>query len=305
MRSTMIAGMSLVAALAGVVAGAGALAQAGGDDPLLRPIEPEFAKRWLTPNAPTRLYGNTYLVGHGGLNVALIDTGKGLVLVDGGVPQGVLTVEDNIRKLGFKLSDIKVILSTEPHYDHAGGLAALARDSGATVIASKEAAETLRQGKSGPEDPQFGQLASFPPVEKVNVLPDKAKLIVGKILIYAYATPGHTAGSMSWGWKSCEASKCLNILFGSSLNPVSAPGYRFTDHAPIVASFRTSIARMRKLPCDILLSAHPDQSGGDVKFTALAAGKTPNPFIDPKACSAYADKFTGLLEARLAKEKQP
>ncbi|MFZ8510109.1 MBL fold metallo-hydrolase, partial [Staphylococcus aureus] len=83
-----------------------------------------------------RIYGNTYLVGFRKMNVALIDTGAGLILIDAALPQSVAAVEANIRTLGFKLRDVKFILSTEPHYDHAGGLAALARDSGATIIAS-------------------------------------------------------------------------------------------------------------------------------------------------------------------------
>src|ERR1700761_8661112 len=143
MRCTVMIGMSLAAALAG----SAATSQAS-DDPLLRPIAPDYAARWLTPQAPVRVYGNAWLVGFGGLSVGLIKTDAGLILIDGALPQSVGAVEANIRTLGFDPKQIRYILSTEPHYDHASGIAALARDSGATVIASVPAAKVLRQGHS-------------------------------------------------------------------------------------------------------------------------------------------------------------
>lgn len=277
---------------------------AAADDPLTRPIAPEAAARWLTPQQPARIYGNSYLVGFGGLNVALIRTDAGLILIDGAVPQAVGTVEANIRKLGFRVRDIKLILSTEPHFDHAGGLAALARDSGATVVASAPAARVLRQGYSDADDPQAGLVPSFPPVAKIRVIEDGEMILLGKTAITARATPGHTPGSMSWTWRSCEGRKCLNMVFASSLNPISADAYRFSApaNAPTRAAFTRTFAVMRHMPCDILLTPHPDQSGGDVKFRQLQRHKGPNPFIDRGACRAYADKFAGLFAARLAEE---
>lgn len=277
---------------------------AAADDPLTRPIMPEAATRWLTPQPPARIYGNAYLVGFGGLNVALIRTDAGLILIDGAVPQAVGSVEANIRKLGFRVRDIKLILSTEPHADHAGGLAALARDSGATVVASGPAARVLRQGHSDADDPQAGLVPGFSPVAKIRVVEDGEMILLGKTAITARATPGHTPGSMSWTWRSCEGSKCLNMVFASSLNPISADAYRFSApaNAPTRAAFTRTFAVMRHMPCDILLTAHPNQSGGDVKFRQLQRHAASNPFIDPGACRAYADKFAGLFAARLADE---
>ncbi|MEN2785724.1 subclass B3 metallo-beta-lactamase [Sphingomonas qilianensis] len=294
--------MSLVGVLA--VAGAGGAAS-NGDDPLLRPIAGDYAARWLSPQPPTRIFGNSYLVGFGGLNVALIRTQAGLILIDGAVPQAVPAIERNIRALGFKLGDVKYILSTEPHYDHAGGLAALARDTGATVVASGAAAAVLRRGRSGAGDPQAAQLPPFPPVQRLRIVRDGAQLKLGDTIVTAHATPGHTAGSMSWAWRSCEGAQCAAVVFASSLNPVAAEGYRFSDpaHAAVVAAFRGTFATLRAMPCDILLTAHPDQSGGDVAFARLQQQRTPNPFVDPGACRAYVRKFERLLDKRLAKER--
>ena len=299
MRFAMKVAMSLAAVSASTVT----MAQ-GGDDPLRRPVAPDYARRWLTPQAPIRVYGNSYLVGFAGLNVGLIDTGAGLILIDGALPQSVDALEANIRRLGFDPKRIRYILSTEPHYDHASGIAALVRDSGATVLAGVPAAKALRQGHSGDDDPQAAILLAYPPIANVRGMRDGEQVRLGNTVITARATPGHTLGSTSWSWRSCEGKRCLNMVFASSFNPISADDWRFTDpaHRAIVTGFRHSFAVMRRLPCDVLLTPHPEQSGGDVKYARLAERRTPNPFIDAGACRAYADKHAALLDARLAKE---
>jgi metallo-beta-lactamase class B len=273
------------------------------DDPLTRPIAPEAAAKWIGPQAPMRVYGNTYLVGFQGMNVGLIDTGKGLILIDGAVPQSVRALEANLRTLGFRIQDVKLILSTEPHFDHAGGLAALARDSGATVLAGGWAVTVLKQGKSTPDDPQAAWLEAFPAVSRVRAVKDGQVIRLGNVAVTARATPGHTPGSMSWTWRSCEGRACKTVVFGSSINPVAADGYRFTRHPEVVASFRASHARFRALPCDILFSAHPDNSGGVEKYARFAKGVRPNPYVDPGACRAYAARSERALAERLAEEK--
>jgi metallo-beta-lactamase class B len=299
MLKTTIAWMGLAAMLGGA-----AVASQRGDDPLLRPIEPDYAARWLVPQKPARIFGNTYLVGFGGLNLGLIRTDAGLILIDGAVPQAVSAIEANIRTLGFKLSDVKMILSTEPHFDHAGGLAALSRDTGAPVIASAAAARVLR-GEADMDDPQHALLAPFPAVRNLKVARPGETFRLGGTIVTAIATPGHTAGSMSWTWRSCEGRRCVAAVFASSFNPVSADGYRFSDpaHARILANYRRSFATMQTLPCGLLISAHPDQSGGDVKFREFMAKPVPNPFLDSGACRTYAGKYARLLAARLAKER--
>ncbi|WP_255326473.1 subclass B3 metallo-beta-lactamase [Sphingobium sp. EM0848] len=282
-----------------------AMGRAATGDPLLRPIAPDHAKQWLAPQQPMRIFGNVYLVGFGGLNVGLVRTSAGLILIDGAVPQAVPAVEANIRRLGFRLEDVKLILSTEPHWDHAGGLAALARDTRATVLASAAAAGVLRTGHSGPDDPQAPALETFPPVSSLRVVRDGETVRLGNTVVTAIATPGHTQGSMSWRWTSCEGRRCLPVVFASSFNPIAAQGQRLTEpaHRWTLDAFPRSFARMRRLPCGILLSAHPEQSDGDRKLTLLRKKREPNPFIDPGACRAYANRFARLFTERVEKER--
>lgn len=304
----MIAMMTVAAWLAGVsgvslpsieeaharmITGTASVTTAGTDDPLTRPMEVERAKIWLAPLPPEKIFGSSYLVGFGGLSVALIDTGAGLVLVDGALPQAASAILDNVRKLGFDPKDIKFILSTEPHYDHSGGLAALARDTGATVVASARGADGLRSGVFAKDDPQLDYGGSWPRVTRLRVVKDGEVIKLGRTAITAHATPGHTMGSMSWGWQACEGKTCKAIVFASSLNPASAAGYRYTapSSTAIVRGFEASYMRMDRLACDILISAHPDNAG---------KGRYNN---NPGACRSYAERSRELLAKRLARER--
>ena len=273
-------------------------------DPLLRPIEPVAASRWLMEQPPLHIYGNTYLVGFGGLNVGLIRTKAGLILIDGSVPQGVKAVEAHIRALGFRVQDIRYILSTEPHFDHASGIAALARDSHATVLAGKAAVRALETGAPTPDDPQAGYHMRYHGIGPVKGISDGYTFVLGGVAVTAVATPGHTPGSTSWTWQSCEAGACKAMVFASSLSPISAEDYLFTapDHLSELEGFRHSFATMKEIPCDVLISAHPDQSGGTAKAAKLRAGAEPNPFVDPDACRAFAADFEKQFDRRIADE---
>jgi len=274
-------------------------------DPLLRPVEPVAASRWLVDQPPLHVYGNTYLVGFAGLNVGLIQTKDGLILIDGSVPQGVKAIEAHIRALGFRVRDVRYILSTEPHFDHASGIGALARDSHATVLAGKAAVRALETGVPGADDPQAGYHARYHGVGPVRGVGDGYKVNLGGVTVTAVTTPGHTPGSTSWTWQSCEQGACKQVVFSASLNPISADDYRFTDpaHAGERDGFRRSFATMKAMPCDVLISAHPNQSGGDEKARRLRAGEQPNPFVDPNACRAYAARSEKAFEQRVADEK--
>lgn len=273
---------------------------AGHDDPLTAalPANPD----WLKPQTPLKLYGNTYFVGTSGLSIVLIDTGDGLILIDGALPQTVGATEANIRQLGFRVEDIRYILNTEAHFDHSGGLAALARDSGADVIASPIGAAALRAGQVDAHDPQASDISRSPPVPNTRGIEDGGELRLGNTAVTAVFTPGHTPGSVSWTWRSCEGEACMNVVFASSLNAVANGGFTYTGHPEVTAQLRASIDRVEGLSCDLLISAHPDNSGGDVKIAALEAGVTPNPFLAPGACPAYAERARGRLQARLDRE---
>ena len=299
--------MRAIRALAtiGLVFGPVPVARAGSDDPLIQPIAPDLAPLWLVPQAPVRVHGTTWLVGSTRMNIVLIDSGAGLILIDAGLPQAVPMLERTIVEAGFSIRDVKLILSSEPHYDHAGGLAALARDSGATVLASAPGAAVLRAGHSGAEDPQRATLFAYPPVERVRVVRDGEVVRLGNVRITAHASPGHTPGSMSWSWTSCDAGKdCASMVFAASLNSLTDGHYRYADaaHRAVVRRFRRTFAMVRALPCDILITGHPEHSDGAAKRDRLAANPASDAFRDPGACRTLADRYEAAFDERLAQE---
>jgi len=277
-------------------------------DPLTQPIVYGDTEQWNRPHAPQRIYGETYYVGVAGLSSVLIRTDDGLVLIDGDLPQSAPLIEANITKLGFKLTDVKYVLNSHAHNDHAGGIAALVRDSGATAVASPSGAKALRNGRLVADDPQAAdtKTASFPVVARVRDISDGEVLYLGNTAITAHFTPGHTPGSTSWTWKSCENGRCLDLVYADSLTPISSQGFHFladASHGDLTASFRKSIQTVANLPCDILISTHPDASGTDERLAKLAVQREPNPMIDAQACRRYAAKYENLLDQRISKEK--
>jgi metallo-beta-lactamase class B len=145
-------------------------------------------------------------------------------------------------------------------------------------------------------------------VKHVKVVADGETLRVGDLAVTAHLTPGHTPGSTTWTWRSCEGSRCLQIVYADSLNPVSAPGFRFTGdagHPSIEAAFRRSIATVRSLPCDVLLAVHPSFAGMEEKLRRRREQPGSEPFVDPTACRTYAGDAARRFDQRLAEEGKP
>jgi metallo-beta-lactamase class B len=261
--------------------------------------------QWNVLQAPYRIHGNTYYVGVAGLSSILIASKQGHILLDGALPQSAQFIEQNIRHLGFRLEDVRYIVNSHAHFDHAGGIAALQRLSGAAVAASPATARVLQTGELMPDDPQYGngkKETSFPAAKNIQIIQDNHVVRVGDIAITARFTPGHTAGGTTWTWKSCEQSQCVDVVYADSLTAVSTDDYRFSDHPQVADALRNSIARVAGLSCDILISAHPEFADLPRKQARLKTTKE-NPFVDDRACKQYAAAATERLNDRLLKEQ--
>jgi metallo-beta-lactamase class B len=262
-------------------------------------------EEWNRPYEPFKVFGNTYYVGAEGVSAVLISNGGGSILLDGGLPQTAARIDANIRRLGFKTEDIRLIVNSHAHYDHAGGIAALQRVSGATVAASRAGKLALELGEPTRDDPQYalGRAANaFPALKNVHAASDGATLRAGDLAVTAQYTPGHTPGSTTWTWRSCEGSKCYDIVYADSLNSVSAPEFKFTGAPSLVETFRKSIARVAALPCDIIISVHPSGTGMDEKVKKRREQPSTDPFVNPNGCKAYAKGAAARLDARVAEE---
>ena len=256
---------------------------------------------WNKPQRPFRIYGNTYYVGTHGLNSVLIASEGGHVLIDGALQESAPLIAANIRSLGFRIEDVKLIVTSHAHFDHAGGVAELQRLSGARVAASPWSADALKRAVPR-DDPQFGILRPVAHVAQVEILRANEILSVGAVTITEHSTPGHTPGGTSWTWRSCENGRCLNLVYADSLSPVSADGYLFSrrkEH-PQPDDFERSFSFLDTTPCDILITPHPEVS--HLWERLEQRNSRPDAMIDPAACHVLAETSREQLRKRLATE---
>jgi len=277
-----------------------ALAVAG----LVACLQPAAANDWNTPQEPFPLYGNTYYVGTHGLSAVLITSPQGHILIDGGSDQSAPQIVRNMRQIGFKVEDIRFILNSHAHFDHAGGIAELQRLSGAEVLVGSAAVRVLASGQADKSDPQYTDLQPMAPTARVRGVADGDVVKLGPLAVTMHATPGHTQGGASWTWNAVEGGRTAHMVYADSLNAMDAGPFRYRGHPSYPtarADLERSIATVAGLPCDVLVSAHPEGSDLWQRYTRRAA-RGNAAFIDTTACRTYADKARVRLAAQLTKE---
>jgi metallo-beta-lactamase class B len=207
--------------------------------------------QWTKQTTPFVIAGNIYYVGTEGLAAYLIATPKGLILLDATMEENVPAIEANIRALGFKPSDVKILLNTHAHFDHAGGLAAMKRDTGAMLEAMAQDVPALEQGKH-----MGGQnyVGTFAPVKVDRALHDGATVTLGGVTMRAILTAGHTPGCTTW----TTTVKRLTVVFPCSLTVAGNILVGNKAYPHIVSDYRASIRRIGAMDADIVLPAHPE-----------------------------------------------
>lgn len=212
------------------------------------------------PAPPVRIYGNVWYVGTCNVTVLLLTSPKGHVLMDSATAEAAPQILANIKSAGFDPKDVRWIVSSHEHFDHVGGLAFLKRATGAKVVARDAAAAIFRSGKVSPDDPQVQEIHGFDPVRPDRVMTAGNTLQVGPIHLTLLATPGHTEGSTSWTWQSCDGADCRKFTYLDSISALQLGTYRFKDHPERVAMFRQTFDLIDKMDCGIVLTPHPSVS---------------------------------------------
>ena len=226
------------------------------------------------------------------------------LLIDAGLPQSAALIRANVESLGFRMRDVKLIVNSHAHYDHAGGIAELQRASGARVAASPWSAKVMKTGTSQPGDPQLGIAFAYPAVSNVETFAFEDTLRVGPIALVPHATGGHTPGGTSWSWRSCDAAGCLDFVYADSETPVSADDFLFTRNSTYptaIADFERSFATLEHLSCDVLVTPHPAVSSLWDRVSP-SDGTIGPAFVDRDACKRYAATARRALAQRVAKE---
>jgi len=243
------------------------------------------------PAEPFRIAGNLYYVGANDVAAFLLTGPEGHVLIDGGYPGTAPMIMASIARLGFRVADVAVLLNSEPHQDHAGGLAALQAASGAKLWASEASAVTLAAGGADPDLAwplravmRIG-LLGYPAVRVDHRVRDGDTIRVGPTTLTAHVTGGHTRGCTTWSFTVRDGDRVLNVVSACSL--VVLGGMRYPEQAAdLERTFRT----LRGLPADIWVSSHARLWGRYRKFVARDTARHPvDPFIDPDGYRAYVD----------------
>jgi len=255
----------------------------------------EQSRAMNQPVAPFHIIGNIYYVGASDITSYLIVTPQGDILLDGGFVETAPQIEANIRTLGFKLADVKILLNSHEHLDHAGGLAELKRLTGAHLVAMAEEVPALESG------------ASFPAVTPDRVIHDGDTIKLGGVTMTAHLTPGHTRGCTTWTMVTKDAGNSYNVVFVGSASVL--PNYKLIDrpgdpatYPGIEADYEKTFRVLKSLPCDVFLGAHGSFYSLAQKREVMLTNPPQNPFIDPWGYRAYITRAEAAFQAELQRE---
>jgi metallo-beta-lactamase class B len=257
----------------------------------LRELRPATKRGGQQPAEPFRIAGNFYYVGANDLAAYLITSPEGHAVLDGGYPTTALMIMESIAKLGFDITDVKVLLNSAPYPDHAGGLAALQQASGAELWASDASADIIASGGVDPNGAlplrtlaAIG-LLSYPAARVDHRFKDGDTIRVGPTTLTAHVTGGSTRGCTSWSFSVRDADRPLNVVSACPLQITI--GLRYPEQRDDIAR---SIRVLRSLPADIWVTSRARPWGRYRKFVASQTAKNPvDPFIDREGYHAFLD----------------
>jgi metallo-beta-lactamase class B len=259
----------------------------------LRPMAQKTSNQraeWNQPLQPFHLIGNIYYVGAKGVSAFLIVTPMGSILLDGGLPETAAQIARNVAKLGFRLNDVKFLLNSHAHFDHAGGLAELKRLSGATMVASSGDAPALRAGGRG-----------MPAVSIDRIVGDGDTVRVGDATLTANVTPGHTKGCTTWTMTTNENDRTYSVVFYCSTSVVDRLTGN-TRYPQIVTDYERSFRKLRALSSDVFLAPHPGFFDMEDKRERMKVGG-PNPFVDSTELHRFVENSERQFRVELEKQR--
>ena len=254
---------------------------------------------WTRPIAPFQVVGPIWYVGTEGLAAYLIKTRDGAILLDGTMAENVPAIERNIAAVGVRLHDVRLLLNSHAHFDHAAGLAKLKADTGARLAAGIGDRAALDTGVP-PGETSYGVIR-FPAVHVDRAMRDGERVRLGGVVLTAHATPGHTPGNTSWSMRVVEGSRTLDVVFAGSLTVAGNRLVGNRRYPGIVADFRHSFTTMAALPADVVLPAHPE--GADVigRGRRAAAGEA-GAFVAPGLLAQLTATAKAAFEGELARQ---
>lgn len=258
---------------------------------------PSRREAWNAPAEPFRVVDRVYYVGTAGLASYLFEARDGLILLDGALPESAPAIEAHIARLGFELSQVKILLNSHAHFDHSGGLARLKKDTGAKLYAMEGDVSALEGGFYLGSEADASLRA--PPVKVDGVLHDGDVVALGDLSLRATATPGHSRGCTSWRTTVHEGSRSLELIVFCS---ATVAGNRITpplQYPGIVEDYRATFAKAKEMHVDVFLAPHPEFFDLGGKRARMTPG-APNPFVAPGEFRPFVEKLEAEFEETLA-----
>jgi metallo-beta-lactamase class B len=257
--------------------------------------------QWNQTAEPFRIVGNVYYVGASRVSSILITALKGHILVESGFRETVPLIEANVKKLGFRFEDIRLLLSSHGHFDHSGGLAEIKARTKARLLVSPKDAELFSRGGKG--DPNLGDAYPFPPVKPDGLLHDGEVVELGGTALTAHFTPGHTPGCITFTTTVREGKRDYHVVFPCSL---TAPGYRLIGNPKypnIVEDYESTFAKLAALPCDIFIPHH-SPAAELIERSRKSGGDEGNPFADPEGYQRWLANARSAFHRQLDEQKK-
>ncbi len=251
-----------------------------------------------------RIIGNVYYVGASSVTAFLITTADGHVLIDGGFEETVPLIRAGVERLGFRFEDIRLLLNSHAHFDHAGGLATIQAATGARFVASVREAPALERGGLG--DDLLGDDAPFSPIRVDQRVTDGQAVSLGGMTFTARVTAGHTRGCTSWDFAVEEQGRAYRVVSICSLSVLEGMVFEVDPTYPTIADdFRASFAALEAIPADVFLASHAGffQMKGKRDRQQDGVEGDQNPFVDPAGYRAYITKARERFERMLATER--
>jgi metallo-beta-lactamase class B len=261
------------------------------------------AEEWTRPFEPFRIIGNIYWVGTYDLSTYLIVTPQGNILINTGLAETVPQIRAGVEKLGFRLSDTKILTATHGHYDHVAGMAELKRQTGAQLVISAPDVELLESG--GKADFRFGDTpgARFEPVKVDKTFRDGEKISLGGVELVAHHHPGHTKGATSFTTNVTEGGKTYRVIIANmgSINPgVKVTG--MPKYPGIEADYAKTFQAQKAMQIDVFLASHAAQFGLHRKYQPGDAYKVER-FVDPEMFQRGVAQLEKAYLEQVKKEK--
>ena len=258
---------------------------------------------WTEPFPAFRIAGNLYYVGSKGLASYLVTTPEGHILINSNMEANVPMIRASIESLGFKFSDVKILLISHGHWDHCAGSAMIKRLTGAKYMVMEGDVDVVESG--GKTDFQYGTdpTALYPPTKVDRVLHDGDEVKLGDATLTARLTPGHTKGCTTWTMKVNDGAKPRDVVIIGS--PNVNPGYNLvgnTVYPRMTEDFEQTFRVLKSLSCDYFLGAHGSYFDMEAKYVRFKAG-TATAFIDPTGYKAYVEDREQTFRTELKKQK--